>query len=69
MHSVLFSTFPGFLFLKFLLLILDGLHLCVVHLGPLVPVCPVVVQTVEHGLDLIVEPGELLTGGGKTRCI
>lgn len=54
-------TFPGFLFFQFLLLILDGLHLCVVFLSQLVPVCPVVVQTIKHRLDLFVEPGELLT--------
>lgn len=55
-----FYTFLGFLLFQLLLFIFNGLHLCIVHLSQLVPVCPVVVQTVEHGCDLFVEPGELL---------
>lgn len=53
-------TLSGLLFLKLLLLILNGFHLCIVDLGELVPVGPVIVQAIKHGLDLFVEPGELL---------
>lgn len=60
-----FLTLPVLLFLQLLLLILNGFHLCVVDLGELVPVGPVVVQAVEHGLDLLVEPGELLVAEGQ----
>lgn len=62
---VQFLTLPGLLLLQLLLLILNGLHLCVVDLSELVPVGPVVVQAVEHGLDLLVEPGELLADEGR----
>lgn len=61
----LFFTFSGLVFFQFLLLILNGLHLCVVYLSQLIPVCPVVVQTIKHGLDLFVEPRELLINGKK----
>ena len=59
-YCYFFFTFLGLFFFQFLLLILNGLHLCVVDLSQLVPVCPVVVQAIEHGRDLFVEPGELL---------
>lgn len=58
-------TFFGFLFFQFLLLVLDGFHLCVVDLSQLVPVRSVVVQAIKHGLDLFVEPGELLMNDGQ----
>lgn len=56
----IYFTFSGLLFLKLLLLVLNGFYLCVVDLCKLVPVGPVVVQAIKHGLDLFVEPGELL---------
>lgn len=60
-----FLTLPGLIFLQLLLLILNGFHLCVVDLSELIPMGPVVVQAIEHGLDLLVEPGELLVEEGQ----
>lgn len=65
MLSFSLLTFFGFFLLQLLLLILYGFHLCVVDLGELVPVGPVVVQAVEHGRNLLVEPGELLKEDGQ----
>lgn len=66
-NTIAFLTLPGFLLLQLLLLVLNGFYLCIVDLGKLVPVGPVVVQAVEHGLDLLVEPGELLVEEGQER--